>query len=368
RSQTKHFSHTFSPIWLYPNLKHVYHFINEPKSWCEARSHCRKHYTGLATVSDMADLERLKQAADGTEAWIGLRNRMKDKEWHWSLPGVEFKESEAKDRWENGEPNDHNGLENCVHLKEHGKWNDNVCGTELCFICYNGSSTTIIQTPLNWTAAQHYCREHHTDLLSGLDQLNSTNFSEMCWIGLFKDTWVWSDDSNSSFRHWEQGDQHLTKGYTHDNKSCAKLGPTGQWIPALLCHKLYMITFFLLSCVCAEVFILVKENKTWEDAMDYCRHHHRDLAWFDTPHLQGMVQKRAKMADSEVVWVGLHYTCFFEEWIWVNGHYVPGDDPNWKKRGYNDCGVNGAMERGGENKWVKKPSGDKYNFICAERC
>lgn len=74
------------------------------------------------------------------------------------------------------------------------------------------------------------------------------------------------------------------------------------------------------------------------------------------------------MADSEVVWVGLHYTCFLEEWIWVNGRHVPKDDENWKHPGYNDCGVSGAMERGGRNQWVKRQSEEEHNFICAQRC
>ncbi|KAK7910403.1 hypothetical protein WMY93_015087 [Mugilogobius chulae] len=42
---------------------HVYHFINEEKSWAEAQTFCRKYYTDLATVNHMRDLERLRAAA-----------------------------------------------------------------------------------------------------------------------------------------------------------------------------------------------------------------------------------------------------------------------------------------------------------------
>ncbi len=63
-----------------------------------------------------------------------------------------------------------------------------------------------------WTQAQNYCRQHHTDLVSGLSQLQDKEFinltteiesNEKLWIGLFRDTWRWSDGSNFSFRNWD---------------------------------------------------------------------------------------------------------------------------------------------------------------------
>ncbi|KAL3046034.1 hypothetical protein OYC64_004110 [Pagothenia borchgrevinki] len=66
-----------------------YHFIQEGKTWEEAQSYCREHFTDLATVSDMRDVERLTNSSQTTGAWIGLRsiNERDIKVWHWSLPG-----------------------------------------------------------------------------------------------------------------------------------------------------------------------------------------------------------------------------------------------------------------------------------------
>ncbi len=61
-----------------------------------------------------------------------------------------------------------------------------------------------------WREAQSLCRENYTDLVSGLSQLNDNELKKelkpeniSVWIGLFRDTWRWSDKSNFSFRNWE---------------------------------------------------------------------------------------------------------------------------------------------------------------------
>uniref|UniRef100_A0A3B3TK90 C-type lectin domain-containing protein n=1 Tax=Poecilia latipinna TaxID=48699 RepID=A0A3B3TK90_9TELE len=69
----------------------------------------------------------------------------------------------------------------------------------------------LIEEKKSWQEAQSYCREKHTDLISGMKQLqdeevkklmNST--SDSSYIGLFRDTWRWSDGSSFSFRHWDK--------------------------------------------------------------------------------------------------------------------------------------------------------------------
>uniref|UniRef100_A0AAY5EIY8 C-type lectin domain-containing protein n=1 Tax=Electrophorus electricus TaxID=8005 RepID=A0AAY5EIY8_ELEEL len=59
----------------------------------------------------------------------------------------------------------------------------------------------------NWTEAQRYCREHHTDLASIKNQDENSRIASLVgqnfvWIGLHR-TRTWSDQSNSSFRYWK---------------------------------------------------------------------------------------------------------------------------------------------------------------------
>uniref|UniRef100_A0A8C6SEP9 C-type lectin domain-containing protein n=1 Tax=Neogobius melanostomus TaxID=47308 RepID=A0A8C6SEP9_9GOBI len=115
--------------------------------------------------------------------------------------------------------------------------------------------------------------------------------------------------------------------------------------------------------------VLVKERKTWEEALLHCRRNYGELAMMTDEHEQRKVLARAKMADTDYVWVGLHFSCFFEEWLWVNGHWVASDDQHWKNRNERpDCNVSGAMQKTGKGKWVKRPSEDRYNFVCAVHC
>ncbi|XP_013877289.1 L-selectin [Austrofundulus limnaeus] len=64
---------------------------------------------------------------------------------------------------------------------------------------------------MNWVDAQQYCRERHTDLVSVRTSAENEEIQRMVpagrlvWIGLFGDTWKWSDGRDSLFRYWLQG-------------------------------------------------------------------------------------------------------------------------------------------------------------------
>uniref|UniRef100_A0A3Q3FM70 C-type lectin domain-containing protein n=1 Tax=Labrus bergylta TaxID=56723 RepID=A0A3Q3FM70_9LABR len=200
-----------------------YHLIEEPKTWDEAQRYCRENYTDLATVSDMTDMKRLREIVNTQEAWIGLQNNpgQANRRWHWSLPGMQgVALSELKTYFPGHEPTTGNSPENCARIVG-GKLLDTLCGINKTFICFNGTeespkSFIYIKESMNWTQAQNYCRDKYTDLVSGLDQLAHLADNTDRWIGLFRDTWSWSDGSNSSFRHWNLG---LLKDGV--NKECA---------------------------------------------------------------------------------------------------------------------------------------------------
>ncbi|KAF3697762.1 C-type mannose receptor 2 [Channa argus] len=346
-----------------------YRFIKENKTWDEAQKHCRKNYTDLATVSNMTDMKRVINSTESQdEAWIGLHSYPGNgsRKWHWSLPGVEFNESET--RWESGEPNDYNGhLENCA-LMTNKNWSDFPCTASFKFICYNGTNQSkktchVISDKLSWSQAQNYCRVNHTDLISGLDQLDhcAESGSDMSgtnmWIGLFRDTWRWSDGSSFSFRYWESlSANDLVEG--QGDKKCATtvLNRAGKW------NFDYCNNTKPFICYSDKV-ILVNESKTWVEALNYCRKNHQDLVSITNLDEQRWVQERAKNASSLYVWLGLRYSCTLDFWFWVTDNRVKYT--NWAPKGHsNDCDMSAAMEKAGQNQWFKKPDNEKFNFIC----
>nr|XP_046237226.1 macrophage mannose receptor 1-like [Scatophagus argus] len=345
-----------------------YQFIAHKKIWKDAQTYCRENHTDLATVFDMKDVKRLqdegKGKGKGKEAWIGLFSQTSPNEWKWSLPGVEFNETE----WDSTEPNDKIKPENCVRMIAH-KWQDIPCCFEHKFICYNETNTThkfhLIEQEKKWREAQCYCRKYHTDLVSGIKQLNDreltsnnnlSNKSDKWIIGLFRDTWTWSDGSSFSFRHWSQS---FSDSQTND-KQCAliMLVDKGRW-KSESCDSTK--SFFCYD----DKTILIKEEKTWDEALDYCREHHNDLVSITNLGEQRWVQQKAKNATTTHVWLGLRYTCTLEFWFWMSDKAVNYE--NWASGGKQDgCDMSGAMETGGEHKWVKLPDAEKFNFICSK--
>ena len=87
----------------------------------------------------------------------------------------------------------------------------------------------------NWWKAQSYCREQHTDLISGLHQLERNELKGMIqnderyFIGLFRDTWRWSDGSGFSFRHWDPQDHETNFNQNENQCAMTQLNDNGRW-------------------------------------------------------------------------------------------------------------------------------------------
>ncbi|XP_016520450.1 snaclec stejaggregin-B subunit beta-1-like [Poecilia formosa] len=170
-----------------------------------------------------------------------------------------------------------------------------------------------------WTEAQQYCREKHTDLVTVTNMKDMKRLINMsagdqseAWIGLYYQT-----DGDRKW-HWSQ-----------------------------------------------DELILIKENKTWEDALTYCRDHHHDLVTITNMEDQISVQQEAQFASTDYVWMGLSYACTLDLWFWVSDDVV--SYPNWaSNEPMDDCDMSGAMETGGKHKWRKKRDSEKFNFICSK--
>uniref|UniRef100_A0A3B5QGG6 C-type lectin domain-containing protein n=1 Tax=Xiphophorus maculatus TaxID=8083 RepID=A0A3B5QGG6_XIPMA len=237
-----------------PSL-YEFHYINENKNWTEAQQYCRENHTDLATVTNMKDMKRLINisAGDWSGAWIGLYYQTDGtRKWHWSDPGLEFNESETN--WNQGEPNDANGWQNCGFIWKSLKWGDQSCNDDRYFLYRNSS------------------KKYH----------------------------------------------------------------------------------------------LIQEKKTWtEDALYYCRDHHHDLVTITNMDDQIWIQKKVKEASTPFVWMGLRYTCTLDFWFWVSDEMVRYK--NWAKgEPMDDCDMSGAMETRGKHQWFKRNDTEKFNFICSK--
>ncbi|NP_001093472.1 uncharacterized protein LOC561255 precursor [Danio rerio] len=337
-------------------VQRQYHFIHEMKNWTEAQIYCRENYTDLATVDNMNDTIQLMKSVNDVRLWIGLQRK-----WQWSSgdPALFL-------NWANQQPD---GKDECAFMRN-GEWHDWPCSNTLFFICYNMSRGLVfVDQKMNWTAAQSYCRQNHIDLVSVRNQNENQQLEKFInvknpsgsgiWIGLFRDSWQWSDQSNYSFSYWNTGEPNNSG----NNENCTVLleNTHGHWAD-ISCDRQFPF-------VCHEdKLIVIQQNLSWSEALRYCRQHHVDLVSVQSVEMQRRVMNVVKLASTKAVWLGLRHSCALGIWFWVSGqtvcyqNWAPGNGTSEE-----DCEPtvrSGAVQSGGDQTWISRPETDRLNFIC----
>ncbi|KAL3999750.1 trinucleotide repeat-containing protein [Sarotherodon galilaeus] len=169
-----------------------------------------------------------------------------------------------------------------------------------------------IKDQKTWNDAQNYCRERYTDLapVSNKQDLNRLqkmiNPPDLVWVGLQRisstKNWTWSGGGPLEVG-WANGQPDNgnsdTNGYIND-KGLSDGKASDKW--AFFCYRA----------------IVVKEKKTWEEALEYCRKTYSDLASVASVTEMLLIQRELKKQNTTgPFWIGLHF--FFKDWLWVDG-------------------------------------------------
>ncbi|KAL1276262.1 hypothetical protein QQF64_035885 [Cirrhinus molitorella] len=314
-------------------------------------------------MNDMNELNKSVNDGSVQFVWFGLQKTGRD-EWQWSSgePALYL-------NWATGQPD---GTDDCA-MMFNGQWHDLTCSDNRYFICNNTNTGLIfVNQMMNWRDAQSYCRQNHIDLVSVRNQNENQQVQQIIsdrhlsgswiWIGLFRvrDSWQWSDQSNSSFRYWKSGEPNNYG--LGENCGAVELNVVGQCFDSS-CNNQYPF-------VCHEdKLILIKENLTWSEALRYCRQNHVDLVSVHSEEIQHEVMNVVKGASTAAVWLGLHNYCIINMWLWVSGEMVcyhnwaPGNGTTQE-----NCKLEnrkGAVQSGGDQRWISLPESHKLNFICS---
>ncbi|XP_014822357.1 PREDICTED: secretory phospholipase A2 receptor-like [Poecilia mexicana] len=132
----------------------------------------------------------------------------------------------------------------------------------------------------SWSEVQSICRYKHTDLIIiRNEEENQALDGRQGWIGLYQDDnmspWKWSSgDEIATFLNWDVGEPDL------DQKCAYKAAITSSGRDDICEFRRFYICY-------GERLVLVKESKTWEEALEHCRSLHNinsfDLATLITP-------------------------------------------------------------------------------------
>lgn len=222
------------------------------------------------------------------------------------------------------------------------------------------SKYVYIKKHKSWNEAQSFCRKHHTDLASVSNEQDNLklgklgNSNDHIWIGLKNSSeskkWMWSGGTEVSSFFWasDQPDNQPEQiyGVIHNNK----------W------HD-YPDDHLHFFCYSAEV---VREEKTWEEALEYCRKHHNNLASVASETEMMLIQKELKKhITTEHIWIGLHFLA--GNWLWVDGQEM--GYKAWSEGRKPSC-PHGKMECAAvqvtrsNNVWEARDCEERLSFIC----
>ncbi|XP_038124362.1 putative C-type lectin domain family 20 member A [Cyprinodon tularosa] len=220
---------------------------------------------------------------------------------------------------------------------------------------------------LNWTEAQTYCRQKHTDLATILnsehqnqliDTLTSAGHSSEVWIGLFSEIhWKWSDGYNGSgadYRDWQTNQP----AFSQEDELCTAFHHRGEWYDAS-CSEDHQFVCYNGSPLDPE-FVYVNTAMSWSNAQIYCKENFTDLATIknDTENQQ----VHSLIPKDDHAWIGLYRDPYL---LWSDGNSVLFT--NWKYI-INMIGsmtvICGATSTQISGRWQFLPCETRLPFVC----
>ncbi|CAB1344919.1 unnamed protein product [Coregonus sp. 'balchen'] len=172
-----------------------------------------------------------------------------------------------------------------------------------------------VSVDITWAQAQKFCREHYTDLSSISSEWEEEQLRSVAsrwlyrWmIGLYREPynqtgWRWSGGGYATyFGTWalKQPNNGLLENYGF-----------------LYCDGWHNYENVPSPFFCSKL-IMVRERKTWEEALEYCREQHIDLT--------SLGEQRGQTTTAHV-WMGLRYLA--NRWLWGNGDPLEYEAPGW---------------------------------------
>ncbi|XP_043938363.1 macrophage mannose receptor 1-like [Protopterus annectens] len=350
----------FCPSLLYQH----YVYVAQSVTWSQAQLHCRTYYKDLLTVESQKQLDLIKSVCNGAYffgVWIGLYRNTSTNLYQWSN-GARFMYS----RWIPGQPGQDRNM--CTAMSS--LWQNLPCGNTYYFVCFQASNNSYytVTQGLTWTAARNYCKAEGCDLVSikseaEYQKVKSIIGGYTVWIGLYWDSssgqWQWADGAFSSYQSWNSNEPSLTNSI-NENELCIHTYGTGCWNDASCTRT----TVFMCYQDITVDFYLIKEKKTFLEAVFYCRMYYTDIVSIPYIETQQQVAGIANNASGDGVWIGLRWHQISGHWMWMNKD--PVSYTNWNTHSVGNLASShcGVMRTDKNFTWSDACCSARYEFIC----
>ncbi len=226
----------------------------------------------------------------------------------------------------------------------------------LLFVLYGlTTGQTGVKVHIHMTAsvtcavAQNYCKQFYKNL-SIVSNYEDLKMLEKAAGGTYNFSWI---NSQENICKALKSEDISTKDaqYLLDNPPACALTYEDQW-KKTSCSDVF--PFF-----CYVNFILVQENKTWEEALVYCRSRYTDLASFHFGWPVNQIKSETNNAKTDRVWTGLHF--LDGNWFWLNVINAQNNLPlpSCPTEPYR-CGARNTMTE----RWENRDCEEKLNFLC----
>ncbi|XP_064086030.1 perlucin-like protein [Macrobrachium nipponense] len=120
--------------WL--KLRSSCYFLGKDISnWEQSRQKCLAMDSDLVTITRDEEYNFLRDLSKGHNMYVGLNDLQEEGTYRWVADGTIHQIVESW--WVEGEPNNPNSQEHCVHFSNYvdGRFNDRVCANEFRYIC-----------------------------------------------------------------------------------------------------------------------------------------------------------------------------------------------------------------------------------------
>ena len=169
--------------------------------------------------------------------------------------GISGRDVSKSSMWEDGQQDSH-----CALMDTDLMWYSETCSHSYDFYCSENNKIQHHRNRSSWYNASKQCQANGIGELAIINHADPEVLQDTGWIGLHRkggDTWTWTGDQESDYRNWAP-----TEPLTAD---CGSFKADSVKWYSNVCSERHRF-----ACSDDSV-VLVKENKTWEEALEHCR-------------------------------------------------------------------------------------------------